>query len=87
MSVFLAIGFPSTGAAGFWTAIACVQQDKAVGIMFFSSGTTWRIISLTPSTALGIDRPLVCMDYQESAVHLPHHRPGTHSVGQLIGRQ
>ena len=39
---FLAVGFPSTGAAGFWVATAALSDNKAIAIMLYVSCKCWR---------------------------------------------
>jgi len=52
-AIFLAMGIPATGAAGFWVASTAVVSDKIIGIMLFSSGQppTSDVCSVNPHTA------------------------------------
>ena len=52
-SIFLAMGIPATGAAGFWVASTAVVTDKIIGIMLFSSGEppNYDICPVDPHTA------------------------------------
>lgn len=42
-AIFLAMGIPATGAAGFWVASTAVVSDKIIGIMLFSSAILWSL--------------------------------------------